>query len=674
MVTRPLRAFILLSLVALVIIAISAAWYDRRDALRAAEDHVDLSVGIMSEHALKVFELQELVLDQIALRTTGLDWDAISQSDNVASYLRETCRHMNQISSIWLADAAGRVRTSSEPTCRRNLTFEDREDLHSVRDGDGTLVGTPHLGAFTLIRRRSSSLGDFDGVFAIDVAIQYFESFFQGLDEQARHRAVLVRADGTVLAADSVGAEPRWFPPTSELMQSIASGIQNDKWSAPSGIAAHFFRWRRLAHYPVYVAYAMDEEVALRSWYGRVAFYVVLGGGIWAGLCLIAYFSSRRGIAEAALQKSRRMEDVGRLASGIAHDFNNLLTAVVGNVDRVICDQQATPVIRQRAKAALDAAMRAAGLTSQLLAFARRQPVTPSVVRIDDRFEAMRSLITDAVGETISVSCRFDPDLWAVRIDPGQFDAALLNLALNARDAMGRGGTVQVAARNATLNTAEVARLAIPKGDYVVVEIADTGVGMPADVVDRAFEPFFSTKEIGKGSGLGLSMVYGFARQSGGTAGIESRVGAGTTIRLYLPRSEETLSSDPRPGVARVGVHQNVRILVVEDQDDVRQLAVESLQECGHEVKISRTAEEALEILRRDAQIQVLLTDIILPGGLSGTDLVRKAWELAPELKVLTISGNATEEMIKDACFGRCAFLPKPFRPSDLTAAVHELL
>ena len=671
---RPLRAFVLLSLAALVTIAILAAWYDRRVALQTAEDHVDLSVGIMSEHALKVFEVQELVLDQIALRTAGLDWDAIAHSDKIASFLRETRDRMGPISSIWLADAADTVRASSEATYPRNLAFEDREDFHSARDGGGTLVSKPHLGAFTLIRRRSSPNGDFDGVFAIDVAVQYFESFFQGLDEQARHRAVLVRADGAVLAADSSDDEPRWFPPTSELMQSIASGIQNDKWSAPPGRATHFFRWRRLAHYPVYVAYAIDEGVALRSWYGRVVFYAVLGAAIWAALWLIAHLASRRAVAEAALQKSRRMEDIGRLASGIAHDFNNLLTAVVGNVDRVARDQQATQLIRQRAKAALDAAMRAAGLTSQLLAFARRQPASPRVIRIDDRFEAMLPLTRDAVGEAISVSSSFDPDLWAVRIDPGQFDAALLNLALNARDAMSRGGTVRVAAGNATLSASEARGLAIPKGDYVVVEIADTGVGMRADVVDRAFEPFFSTKDVGKGSGLGLSMVYGFARQSGGTVVIESSVGAGTTIRLYLPRTEETPSSDPRPGVARVVAPRNVGILVVEDQDDVRQLAVESLEECGHEVKAVRTAEEALEILGRDGCIQVLLTDVILPGGMSGVDLMRKAWELVPELKVLTISGNASEETIKQSCLGRCAFLPKPFRPTDLTAAVHDLL
>ena len=671
---HPRRAFILLSLLALVAIVILASWHDRGVALRTTEDHVDLSVGIMSEHALKVFETQELVLDQIALRTAGLDWDAISRSDKIATFLRETRDRLNQISSIWLADATGRVRASSQATYPRELSFENREDFRALRNGGGTLIGKPRLGTFALSRRRSSPTGDFDGVIVIEVAVEYFESFFRGLDEQVRHRAVLVRADGSVLAADSAGEEPRWFPPTSELMRSIASGVQNDKWNTPPGAVTHFFRWRRLAPYPVYVAYAIDQEVALRSWYGRVVFYAILGAGVWAALCLIAYFASRRAAAEAALQKSQRLEDIGRLASGIAHDFNNLLTAVIGNVDRIALDQHATPPIRQRAKAALEAAMRGAGLTAQLLAFARRQPLRPSVVRIDRIFAAMLPLIRDAVGETISVADTFDPDLWAVWIDPGQFEAALLNLALNARDAMPRGGTVRVGARNAILNGDQAARLAIPEGGYVVIEIADTGVGMRADVVGRAFEPFFSTKETGKGSGLGLSMVYGFARQSGGTAAIESRVGAGTTIRLYVPRSEEMMSSDPLPGIAPLAAPRKAVILVVEDQDDVRQLAAESLTECGHEVKSVRTAEEALEIVARDARIQVLLTDIVLPGGMSGMDLMRKAWELIPELKVLTISGNATEETVEESRLGRCAFLAKPFRPSDLTSAIHKLL
>ncbi len=197
---------------------------------------------------------------------------------------------------------------------------------------------------------------------------------------------------------------------------------------------------------------------------------------------------------------------------------------------------------------------------------------------------------------------------------------------------------------------------------------------MPPDVAERAFEPFFTTRATGKGNGLGLSMVYGFARQSGGTAEIESRVGAGTTITLYFPRSEQTLPSEPLPSIARPEVPRKASILVVEDQDGVRQLAADSLEECGHEVKTARTAKQAMAILEQDGRIQVLLTDVILPGGMTGIDLVRKARELVPELKVLTMSGNATEESIGASQLEYCAFLPKPFRPSDLRRAIDKLL
>ena len=672
---HSLRTFMVLSLAVLAAAAGLASWYDRRVALSAAEDHAQLTIAIMHEHALKVFETQELVLDQIRLRTAGLDWEAISRSQEFADFLRQTRNRMDQISSIWLTDATGHVRAFSQSPYPRGLTLASRDAFRAQRERDrGTFVGGPYLGTFALSQRRSSSTGDFDGAIGIEIAVAYFESFFRRLDEQDRHRAVLVLADGTVLAADSAGDEPQQFPPTSELMQSIAGGTQNDKWSGPPGRVAHFFRWRQLAPYQVYVAYAIDEDVALRSWYGHVAAYVILGAAVWAALCLITYLASRRAVAEAALRQAQRMEAIGQLASGVAHDFNNLLTTVIGNVDRISLHRDATPHLRQLAEAALRAAMRGASLTAQLLAFARRQSLYSSVVRIGGLLDAMLPLIEDAAGETISVSCKLGPDLWPTRIDPGQLEAALLNLAVNARDAMPRGGTLRIEARNAIVDASKATRLAIPPGDYVIIMIVDTGVGMPADVADRAFEPFFTTKGTGKGTGLGLSMVYGFARQSGGTAEIESRVGIGTTIKLYFPRSEETVPGDQPPSVARPPVPRKTSILVVEDQDGVRQLAADALEEYGHEVKTARTAEEALEILVRDPRIQLLLTDIILPGGMTGMDLVRKARELAPDLKVLTISGNATDESTRAPDLDHCAFLPKPFRPSDLNRAVDELL
>jgi signal transduction histidine kinase/CheY-like chemotaxis protein len=671
---RSLRVLMVLSLAVLMCVAALASWYDRRAALRAAEDHVALTVNVMREQALNVFETQELVLDQIRQRTAGLDWDAISHSAELAQFLSKTRDRMDGISSIWLADTAGHVRASAGGIYPPALTFENRDDFRTLQRGDaGSLVGKPHLGTFALSERRSSPAGDFDGVIAIEISVAYFERFFRGLDERDDHRAVLVRADGTVLAADSADSEPQRFPPSSELMRSIAGGIQDRSWNPSPGGGAHFFQWRQLAPYPVYVAYAVDRSVALRSWYGHAAFYAFLCVGVWIALCLIAYLASQRAAAEAALQQAQRMEAIGQLASGVAHDFNNLLTTVVGNVDRIALDPQATLRIRRLADAALGAAMRGASLTAQLLAFARRQPLNPSIVRVDQLLDAMLPLIKDAVGETVSVSCTSAADLSPIRIDPGQLQAAMLNVALNARDAMPQGGDLRIEARNVTIDTSEATRRAIPRGDYVVVEIADTGTGMRADVANRAFEPFFTTKETGKGSGLGLSMVYGFARQSGGTAELDTQVEVGTTIRLYIPRSPETERSQ-QPRAAPPSPPHKSAILVVEDQDGVRQMMANSLEECGHDVKTARTAEEAIEVLARDAGIHVLVTDIILPGAMNGAELVRKARELAPDVKVLTISGNASEETIRAIHPDGCAFLAKPFRASDLARAVDDLL
>jgi signal transduction histidine kinase len=663
------------SLAGLAAVVALTSWYDRINVLGAAEDRVESTVRLLRQHALNAFQTQELVHEQIELRAAGLGWGAISRSDEFASFLRETRDRMSQISSIWLADTTGHVRASSGLPYPGSLTFENRGDFRTRRGGEHDMfVGEQHLGTFALSWRKSSSTGEFDGVIGIEIGVQYFENFFRGLDTTGHQRAVLVRTDGTVLAASPGTDEPKRFLPTSGLMQSIASGIQNEKWNvSPNGIT-HFFRWRQLDPYPVYVAYAVDKNVALGAWYWRTAFYAILGLVLWAALCLIAHLAARRAVAEAALQQARKMEAVGQLASGVAHDFNNVLTAVIGNLDIIALDRHATHQVRQRAEAALRAAHRGSSLTAQLLAFARRQPLHPKAVRIDELLDTTLPLIKDAVGETINVSCKLGPDLSAIRIDPGQFEAALLNVALNARDAMPDGGTLRIEARNVGVEKGDADRRTIASGDYVVIEISDTGVGMRGDTARRAFEPFFTTKRADKGTGLGLSMVYGFARQSGGTAEIESRVGTGTTISLYFPCSEKTVAREPLPTVANPPMPRKASILVVDDQDEVRQLLADSLEEFGHEIMTARAAEEAIEILEGNVHIEVLVTDITLPGQMTGLDLARKARELMPNLKILTISGYASEASLRASYLDRCAFLPKPFRPSDLNKAVAELL
>ena len=671
---RSPRAFMVLSFAGLVAVVAFASWYDRKIALQAAEDRVQSTVGLMREHALNVFQTQELVYDQIRLRTAGLDWDTISRSKELASFLQQTRDQMSHISSIWLADSTGHVRASSGLPYPRSLTFENRDDFRAHREDDhGMLVGEQHLGTFGLTWRKSLSAGEFDGVIGIEIGVASFENFFRGLDLEP-HRAVLVRADGAVLSPNPGAGEPQRFPPTSELMRSIASGVQNENWSvAPNGIA-HFFRWRQLDPYRVYVGYAVDEDVALASWHRRILIYAIIGAAVWAAFSVIAYLASRRAAMEAALQQAQRMEAIGQLASGVAHDFNNVLTAVIGNIELIALDQHATRRVRQLAEAALRAAHRGSSLTAQLLALARRQPLQPRAVRVDGLLDAMLPLIKNAVRETISVACKLGHDLSAIRVDPGQFEAALLNLALNARDVMPDGGTLRIEARNVIVEPSDAKRLTVRPGGYVVIEIADTGLGMRPETARRAFEPFFTTKAVGKGSGLGLSMVYGFARQSGGTAEIASRVGSGTTIKLYFPWPGETVLLEPPPSVGHPAISRKASILIVEDQDEIRQLLADSLEELGHEVSTARTAAEAIEALECSARIEVLVTDITLPGGMTGVDLVRQARELAPDLKILTISGNANEESIRASSLDRCAFLPKPFRPSDLNRAVAELL
>ena len=672
---RSPRTFMVCSFAGLVALVALASWYDRIGALHAAEDHVESTVSLLRQHASNAFQTQALVHEQVILRTAGLDWEKISRSDELASFLRETRNRMSQISSIWLADTTGHVRASSGLPYPRSLTFENRGDFRAHQESDhGMLVGEQHLGTFALTWRRPSSTGEFDGVIGIEIGVEYFENFFRGVDTTGHQRAVLVRADGSVLAASPGTGEPKRFPPTSRLMQSIASGVQNDKWNVmPDGIT-HFFRWRRLDPYPVYVAYAVDEDVALRYWYWRTAFCAILGAGVWAALCLINHLAFRRAAAEGALQQARRMEAIGQLASGVAHDFNNVLTAVIGNVDRIVLNGHATGQVRQFAEAALRAAQRGSSLTAQLLAFARQQPLHPKAVRIDELLDTTLPVIRDAVGEAIRVSNKLPPDLAAIRVDPGQFEAALLNLALNARDAMPNGGTLRIEARNVRVEKSDAERRTIPPGDYALIEISDTGVGMRGDTARRAFEPFFTAKGAGKGTGLGLSMVYGFARQSGGTAEIESGLGSGTTIKLYFPCSAKTVSGERLPTAAHPPMSRNASILLVEDQDEVRQLLADSLEEFGHEVRTARDAEEAIELLGQDTRIEVLVTDIVLPGRMTGLDLVRQARELMPDLKILTISGNTSDPSVKAPYLDRFAFLPKPFRPSDLNRAVAELL
>lgn len=380
---------------------------------------------------------------------------------------------------------------------------------------------------------------------------------------------------------------------------------------------------------------------------------------------------------EEALRQAQKMEAVGQLTGGVAHDFNNLLQVIIGNLDTL---ERNLPVesgrLRRAARNAMNGARRAAALTQRLLAFSRRQPLDPKPIDLNQLVGSVSDLLERTLGETIAVEIVRGGGLWRVEADPNEMEAALLNLAVNARDAMPEGGrlTVETANQHLDASYAEEHAEVVP-GQYVSISVSDTGKGMDRDTVARAFEPFFTTKPIGQGTGLGLSQVYGFVKQSGGHVKIYSEIGQGTTIKIYLPRlfGGESESGGPDTQLVPEGDHET--ILVLEDDDEVRTYSVESLRELGYRVLEAHDGPSALRLLERQQRVDMLFTDVVLPGGLTGAQVASEARALRPDLRVLFTTGYARNAIIHHGRLDRgVELLTKPFTFAELAAKVRDVL
>ena len=387
--------------------------------------------------------------------------------------------------------------------------------------------------------------------------------------------------------------------------------------------------------------------------------------------------STRRHTTEDELRQAQKMEAIGQLTGGVAHDFNNLLTVIVGGLDMLIRRPEQTDRVLRLAEGAMAAARRGEQLTKQLLAFSRRQMLRPETLNPNRLLMDFETLARRAAGETVTLRLDLDPGIDPIRIDPAQFESAILNLIVNARDAMPSGGLVTIESRNLHLDSAAGSKMGLAPGPYVMVAVRDDGDGLDSETLLRVFEPFFTTKDVGKGSGLGLSQVYGFTKSAKGHVEIESELGRGTTVRLYFPKSSHAASEESRGASSKVPLRAAAAgetILLVEDDEQVLGMAVESLEELRYAVIVAHNAAEALEHLAGPARIDIMFSDVVMPGGMNGAQLADQARRLRPELKVLLTSGYVSAQSEDQVLESELPVLSKPYQRDELAQKLRLVL
>jgi len=688
----PLRLIAALTLVAPAAIFAYATWENYRAIDAQANERIERALDVLQEHALKAFQTVERSISEIneVLRSLSEDTIRGSESDLFLRFKR-TQQALPQIESIWAFDAAGHPLVSSTILpVPRELNNSDRSYFAAQKNADVTYISEvvkARIGSLRFFvvsgRRHSEPAGRFNGVIGVTVMPEHFSEFYRKLT-RGRDTFALVREDGTILARFPEVAYEQ-LSPSSEFVRNV-QGQESGVFTATSQLDAveRRFGYRRVPGLPVYVTTAIETGALRAELLSMVATQLAIGLPVVLAMFALTLYAlrgaqrfqeetARREIAETALKQAQRLEAVGRLTGGVAHDFNNLLMVVHGNVERLkrYISNEDRP---RKAVAAIETAVRrGADLTRQLLSFSRRQTHEAITVDLKERLPVIQQMLQSSLRGDISVVVRVADGLWHTKVDISEFELALLNLAVNARDAMSEGGRLILSAGNITLSKADPLDL---EGEFVAVSVQDSGTGIPSEILNRVFEPFFTTKDVGKGTGLGLSQVYGFAQQAGGTATIASEPGKGTTVTLYLPRSKETADADASAGrdTAQLRMREGGTVLLVEDNSDVADVTRGLLEQLGYTVFSAEDVESALAVLRaRNRRIDVVLTDIVMPGGANGLDLARLIREeQGSGLPVILATGYSEKaQLAADEGF---TIVRKPYDATTLHDALIEVL
>jgi two-component system, NtrC family, sensor kinase len=680
----------------------AAAWLNYRWTFDEAWVQLWRSADAVREHALKVFETNELVLDRVAEQVGDLDWNEIAGSEKIFRYTERLAKEVPHIATIGFIAPDSRISAT-------NLNFPMPEVFAQAHDyrvvhrdnEDDLFISDLHAGAysgapqFLVTRHKPHSAHPADaGMIYVSLRPDYFAQYYDEAFGGQGYAISIVRDDGAVLARYPELPNSAVLSPESGLRRTIGANPERGSYTTTSEVDGkeRLFTYRKLGAFPVYVTIGLDRAAVVSGWWRQMSGHLVYGVPVTLALIAITLVALRRTAreraallqateeaqrreqAEASLRQAQKMEAVGQLTGGVAHDFNNLLTAIMGSLELILCSEEDAETRRKYALSAMRAAERGARLTQQLLAFSRRQILRPELVNVNRLLGEFETLMRHAVGESIDFSLELHGDIDPCRVDPAQFQSAILNLVVNARDATSAGGCIAIETRNGRLEPSPaLAEAELAPGRYVVISVRDTGTGMTSEVRAQAFDPFFTTKDVGKGSGLGLSQVYGFAKQSGGHVAVESELGRGTTVRLFLPYA--AMPAETRVGIAAPATTptRTATVLIVEDDETVLGAVNLSLKALGYRTLTAADAREALGVLRRDEPIDLLFTDIVMPGAMNGVELAREARKLRQDIKVLLTSGYAATNAADYRSYG-FAVLDKPYRQAELAQSIASVL
>jgi signal transduction histidine kinase len=695
---RLIRTAMAASLVLPLALFLFASWSTHESLQTTARERLVRSLDIEQEEAFKTFELVDLALTQATDLVAAMSPEEIAENEPTLHLrLERLSKSVRALQSIWVYGTDGRPLVSSWIHPPPEVSFADRDFMQAhAAETSQTYYGKVYASVldgqpFFTVSRRLVPNGTFIGVIEASVLPSNFFRFFASLAYTQGVQYALLRKDGTFLVrfpAIPAGASEK-LDETTGFAQTVRATPGGGFYSSISPIdrISRLYAIRRLENTPLYLSAGIETATITREWLATMGAHLIFGIPATLFLFLTLWLVlrrtkalyaevDRRAKAEESLRQSQRLEAIGHLTGGVAHDFNNLLTIIIGNLEalqRQMAGAEAQLV--RRLDRAMHGATRAATLTKRLLAFSRQQPLSPVPIDVNNLLNGLAEFLRRALGEHVSLEVVGSGGLWPVEVDATELESALVNLAVNARDAMPNGGKLTIEASNTYLDEAYCRTHGeVGPGQYVLISVSDTGAGMSRAVLERAFEPFYTTKPSGQGTGLGLSQVYGFVKQSGGHINLYSEIGHGTTAKIYLRRyygdAPAPRSSDPPSPRA----HGGECILLVEDDVEVRRYIAETLGGLGYNVLEAANAKQALQQLQSEPSVALLLTDVVMPE-MNGRHLAEEAKAAKPALKIIFMTGYSRNAIVHQ---GRLdpgvELIQKPIASDQLARIVRRVL